>query len=37
MPTLTWRGKDAVLDEISQRMTQTTEYEPLFLLRWTLN
>jgi hypothetical protein len=31
------RQKDAVLDEISRRLTQTTEYETLFILRWTLN
>jgi len=31
------RQKDAVLDEISRRLTQTTEYENLFILRWTLN
>lgn len=31
------RQKDAVLDEISRRLTQTTEYENLFFLRWTLN
>lgn len=28
--------KDAVLDEISGRLTQSTEYEPLFIMRWTL-
>jgi hypothetical protein len=31
------RQKDAVLDDISRRMTQTTEYENLFILRWTLS
>jgi len=30
------RQKDAVLDEISQQMTQTTEYETLFIIRWEL-
>jgi hypothetical protein len=30
------RQKDRVLDEISQRMTQTTEYETLFVIRWSL-
>jgi hypothetical protein len=31
------RQKEAVLDEISRRLTQTTEYETLFILRWTLS
>ncbi len=31
------RQKEGVLDEISRRLTQTTEYETLFILRWTLS
>ena len=30
------RQKDALLDEISRRLEQKTECNPLFLLRWTL-
>lgn len=30
------RKKDALLDEISQRLQQNTEQEPLFTLRWQL-
>jgi hypothetical protein len=31
------RQKDALLDEISRRLEQTIEQEPLFSLRWRLN
>jgi hypothetical protein len=31
------RQKDALLDEISQRLDQKLEQEPLFTLRWTLS
>ena len=30
------RQKDALLDEISRRLQQQTEQEPLFILRWCL-
>lgn len=30
------RQKDALLDEISRRLEQKTQWEPLFTLRWTL-
>ena len=30
------RQKDALLDEISQRLEQRVEQEPLFTLRWQL-
>jgi hypothetical protein len=29
--------KDGLLDEISQRLSQQTEQEELFLIRWHLN
>jgi hypothetical protein len=31
------RQKDALLDEISQRLEQKLEQEPLFTLRWKLS
>lgn len=31
------RQKDALLDEVSQRLEQKLEQEPLFTLRWTLS